>query len=295
MPEEKLDINDKELKRALRGFNFAAAYPYLGILWAVFNKCFKKFALHNIVILVIIWIITLLVYNSFFKFTDGGPKFVFGWIIGLLFWESLAPIPILYIYNGIMGNRWAWNSKNFNTLQDFKKSKMIWNLIGLCFLFMTALEISHAIINAHNYFRDYTNLQLNIAREKCRISKETLTPIFNKFGSRFDPQDIAFEWEKDSKVIRAWDRSEHGKIIIDADVYNELDTKHRGQSRIDLRIVKSPYCEISGGNCYFYLNHELTDDVDYTCRFYFDNSGRVVPSKGTLKFMSDTNSTYKRK
>lgn len=287
MEELNTGTDKKQLLKAVIGFNLGAAVAGVGIVWSIMNNCFKKYAIHNIILLGIIWTITFMVFNSYMPWAENqGSLRPIGWFVCFIFWESVVPLPILFIYNGILGNLWAWKSGKYKTLEEFKKAQKKWNLVGLGGIGIIILGTSLMMVETNMETKANNKKQLNIARAKCRIANETIKPVFNRLGSNFTPDDFAHEWQKNYRVTSTWNRSEHGKINIEADADNKLDTKHGGSSRLDLRIVKSSDCELAKKNCYAYLDPRLYDEVEYTCKFYFDNKGVIVPAKSTLDFIN---------
>lgn len=111
--------------------------------------------------------------NTFTKnektFPDELKKFNWGafllswiWAIGNKAWFALVPVIIpmflgrLYIlcsiltfislvWVGIMGNRWAWNAKNWENIEEFNRVQKLWAGAG-AFLMIAILAITIGIV-----------------------------------------------------------------------------------------------------------------------------------------------------
>ena len=138
----------------------------------------------------------------------------------------------------------------------------------------------------------YNEEQYNMSRQKCILLNESLPPVFNKLGSNFDLEIFANEWGKNNKInhTQAYKAGPQGKDYISISIHNKFIVPHKtGYSYSKLYFVKSSYCEISKGNCYAYMQPESYQKINYICRFYFDDRGKLVPSNSTAKFISGEN------
>lgn len=147
------------------------------------------------------------------------------------------------------------------------------------------LMFFYAILGFSESSPEFKEGQMDIAREQCFILSEILPPAIGKFGGNFDFGDLVKEFEKDSRVRRTYEQSEDEECIVD--IYNKYDKYgDYGGDRIRLYFERTPDCEISKKNCYAYLKPK-SDDIIYSCRFYFDGKGRVTQSKWTTQFINE--------
>ncbi len=90
MPENKInsDLISKNFPPVLKRFNWGAFL--LNWIWGIFHKKY----------------ITLLIF----------PAMVIPFI---------GPL-VISVWFGIMGNKWAWNSKDWNSIEEFNESQKFW-------------------------------------------------------------------------------------------------------------------------------------------------------------------------
>ena len=150
------------------------------------------------------------------------------------------------------------------------------------------LTLLYSFLGLFGMDQEVQKTKMDVAREKCTLLSEVLPSVIGKLGGNFNSGDLVKEFEKDSRVKNAFDRSERGDIKIGADVHSKYDENGTfGGSRIDLYFKRTPDCEISEKNCYAYITPESYEEIIYSCRFYFDEKGHVVPSESTTQFINE--------
>ncbi|HEY3267030.1 MAG TPA: RING finger protein [Armatimonadota bacterium] len=72
--------------------------------------------------------------------------FMFSWIWGLnhrAYWTLLALVPyiglVVAIVSGVMGNRWAWESGRFSSVQEMQATQNVWRTWAIVFFALSLL------------------------------------------------------------------------------------------------------------------------------------------------------------
>lgn len=127
-------------------------------------------------------------------------KYVLALIIFIGFAIPLVNLGVLIavIWMGTQGNKWAWQAKKYQSIEEFHKIHKTWATVGTCLLFIPVIGIiaaltipslmmntssnqdSFAAIKAYNILRQ--GAMLNVAKEIeiTDISSEGLRDYFNK-------------------------------------------------------------------------------------------------------------------
>ena len=293
-----LEIDEKDLKKALRGFNLGAAT--LGLFWSIANQCFKKWFIAFLFITIIPTIIVIV--WSIISISQASGWGVLGAVlfaIILILLQQLLSLIVLFIFTGLKGNRWAFNSNKFADIAQFKQTQKLWTKVSgavLLFILIIIMMITaFCCCKIHNIKMEHVNKY----RAQCAVYNEILPTVFADIKGNNDVNSFAAELMKNPKIsknlkieeileefadggfsVRTCDDkgcpNNHGYYIIYAGGYYGEQFLYKNKQK----------CCISSKNCYVELGKKydkFLKNVD--CKFYFDNKGNVVPNKKTKDFL----------
>lgn len=275
MAEKELTI-EKELKK----FNWGAAY--FGFIWSAVNRCFKKWFIHSLVVSLIAGVVGF----GLLKLIE---EFVTEWYVWIVLFGgaflALFVIFVCFIYVGLKGNRWAWENLQDKNIETFHKTQRTWGIVAIVFLSFNILGalanigmISLLVNSGDN--ENGTQNRASISAESCKIVSQVL-PVALKNAKEDDSwvSNLAVEFEKDENISYAYG-SDYSKRFLTLTFDNKDKVLYE---HMDIDIVREKSCSISEGNCYLAAP---VADKEKACRFYFDDNGKVVPSKKTKLYIN---------
>ena len=270
---------DLILEKELKKFNWGAAY--FGLIWSAVNRCFKKWFIHSLVVSLIASAIGF----GLLKLIEVVKPEWLGWtlLFGGVF-VALFVMLVCFIYIGLKGNRWAWESLQEKNIETFHKTQKVWGIVAIVFLSFNILgalgniSMIALLINSGDSGNDTRN-QAFISMESCKVVSQVL-PVALKNAKDDDLwiHNLAEEFEKNENIGYAYGFDYSKRLSLTFDNKDKILYQH-----IDVDVVREKPCSISEGNCY--LSAPVADK-EKACRFYFDDSGKVIPSKKTKLYIN---------
>ena len=268
--------NNLELEKELKKFNWGAAY--FGLIWALLNGCFKKWFVNTLIVSLIVIVVGLLlifVPNIFIP----GYSIMAGIFGGLI--VPILMISIVFIYVGLKGNRWAWEGDKYTDIAQFNKIQKRWGIVAGVLLSLSILSIvlQFGVLYMISKLPTPENEINYVSKKACNVVYKKLPSAISK--TNINDEDwiskVADELTKDDESMFGYGMDYTKKISISI-----FDKESVSSNKADFEVVKEPPCSISEANCYISAK---TEDENMACRFYFDDSGKVVASKKTLNFL----------
>ncbi len=229
---------DIELEKELKRFNWGAFF--LNWIWGIGNKS----------------------YLPFLVFIPFGIIPILGPIINIC----------LVIWFGMKGNEWAWQNKNWDSLEHFRRVQRSWAKWALIVqgIFMVLGIISVAFII--NFYPTLISIE---DVSKCTNMETHITKAVNNvpLDSSTYYKDVAKQFESESyEFISA--EANGNKISMMAPKYHDPS--------LEVTVDKASDCSFDKLNCSMTIKMGTEKGI---CRYYFDNSGKVVMSTKTKKFI----------
>lgn len=265
-----------DLDRELRKFNWGAAY--FGLIWALLNGCFKKWFVSTLLVSLIVLAIGLALIFLPNIFIPGYS--IMAGIFGC-FLIPLLMISTVFVYVGIKGNRWAWEGDKHEDIVHFQKIQKRWGIVAGVLLTISLLSIilqlgALALLSKLPSSEPEVSY---ISKKSCSIIYKKLPVAISKVNINDENwiSKVAEELTKNDKSMFGYGLDYSKRISIS--IY---DKENLTSDKADFDVIKEPPCSISEANCHISAK---TQDENTACRFYFDDSGKVVASKKTLNFL----------
>lgn len=297
--ENNIAIN-KIIEKELRKFNWGAAC--FGLLWSIVNRCFKKWFIES---LILFSSLVISLYGIYFLICHFNP------LQAVLLMPYLIVIPIfisivLFIYWGIKGNKWAWNSFKNKNIAEFQYIQDPWKMATIVILsfYIIALVLQIIIptialkgtsgnmvlkgiskglskdkLTNSSLDTKYSKKEYFIDANACKILKEELqNAIKSTKNDSLWFENISKELKKSDKIFSAFS-SPFSETI---DLYLKSEEGYLG-NRIELKVAHNIPCTLEEKNCSIFS--KATNNGEY-CLIFFDDNGNIEASSKTLKFIS---------
>lgn len=182
----------------------------------------------------------------------------------------------LVIWIGMKGNEWAWKNKHWNSLEHFRRVQRSWTKWALIIqgIFMVVGIVSVVLfLNLHPALLSIEDIS------KCTSMETYITKAVNNvpLDSSTYYKDIAKQF-KDTSFEFISVEAEGNQIDILAPKYHEPS--------IEVTVQKAYDCSFDKLNCSMTVKMASDNGI---CRYYYDNTGKVVMSNKTKKFIDKIN------
>lgn len=277
LESKKEQLSEEQLEAELKKFNWGAAY--FGIIWSAVNRCFKKWFLYSTVVGLIF---AAVAYGVMFLLNLINPELFMMYTIFGSFFIPLFIILVIFIYSGINGNRWAWESDAYKDITAFQKNQKIWGIVAGVFMFFTVLGW---LINAGFFLflinssddENLDNYKTYISAEGCTTFAKILPEVINNVKDDGNwLLHLGEELEKNKKINSAIGLDYIRKLTVNLEVNGNPE-------KIDFDVVREKPCTLTEANCYI---SAPVKDSNKACRFYIGDNGEVVASKKTNLFIT---------
>ena len=283
--------NNIEPNKPTKCFNWGAAA--LGLFWSVSNECFKKWFKAFLLITIIPTLLAIFGPIIYMIITQSSGWQLLGnilFMLILLIVQQLVSLIVLFVFAGIKGNQWAFDSGKFSDIEQYNHEQKLWAKVAgiflLSILIIILMTTTFCCCKIHNKKLEH----INEYRNQCAVFNDILPPIFAEIKDNIDVSSFMTALKKNPRIKQEIPKpyyiSNSGYYTLVLKIDTNTDSKYITYKYLIYNQNKN--CNIKNTNCYVELEKKYKKDLENVanCKFYFDYSGKVVPSKNTLEFIN---------
>ena len=240
---------NEEIVNEMKNFNWGAFG--LGFIWGIGNNIYVKNLIIPCIIVFVLWLFKIL--NVIWHMPIIGIPLYIGIIFGPLF------------YFGKNGNRWAWNERTWNSIQEFSATQKKWAIgVLIIYTIITFLAICFIISLSITSKDKYTNTAIRL----INILMSDFNYKYAENGSKAAEYVVNYLKEENSHNTRV---SLFNDNTIKFSTMNKSKNKYEPTALYT--ITKEKSCSLKDKNCF--ITTYIIKNQKTVSKTYFDDNGDI--------------------